>query len=353
MQSSCINLTQAARHVQLFRIDGHSATWVKVSAPIASCRIAVGGYDWAIDYYPNVYYCNESWIKLGFTMASDGAARGVVATFRCRLVDQSGVLKPSGEKTLSCTFSYGLTKEVHFMRRFDVNVSGYVQQDDSILLECAITVLLDAAAAAAAAAATTTSVAAPPSDLQRHFGEMLRSQKGADVTFLVSGESVAAHRCVLAARSPVFMAELFGDMEEKDSERIEIKGMEAEVFRALLHFIYTDTLPEQDEEDARTMAQHLLDAADRYGMERLKLICADKVCAGISVDTVATSLAMAEQHGCSKLKARCIEFILATPANFQAVAATEGYKFLTDVCPSVLNDLILAIFARYKPFRCS
>ncbi|KAG8074975.1 hypothetical protein GUJ93_ZPchr0006g44700 [Zizania palustris] len=39
-------------------------------------------------------------------------------------------------------------------------------------------------------------------------------------------------------------------------------------------------------------------------MERLKLICADKMCAGISVDTVATSLVMAEQHGCSRLKAR-------------------------------------------------
>ncbi|KAB8112811.1 hypothetical protein EE612_051545, partial [Oryza sativa] len=37
---------------------------------------------------------------------------------------------------------------------------------------------------------------------------------GADVTFQVGGETVAAHRAVLAARSRVFRAELFGPMKE-------------------------------------------------------------------------------------------------------------------------------------------
>jgi speckle-type POZ protein len=45
------------------------------------------------------------------------------------------------------------------------------------------------------------------------------------------------------------------------------------VFRSLLHFIYTDSLPEIDDRDRTAMAQHLLVAADQYGMERLKLIC--------------------------------------------------------------------------------
>lgn len=203
---------------------------------------------------------------------------------------------------------------------------------------------------ATAAAPPPTSVPAPLSDLQKHLGEMLTSKNGADITFLVSGEPVAAHRCVLAARSPVFMAELFGDMKEKDSQSIEIKDMEAEVFRALLQFIYTDALPEQDDDDveAETMAYGLLEAADRYGMERLKLICAEKVHAGISVDTAAMALALAERHGCTKLKARCIEFILASQENFHAVAATQGYKLLMDSCPSALNDLLVAVFLRYK-----
>ena len=94
------------------------------------------------------------------------------------------------------------------------------------------------------------------------------------------------------------------------------------------------------------MAQHLLEAADRYGLERLKRICVDKVYTDISVDTVATTLALAEQHGCSELKSRCMKFILATPENLQAVAATEGYKHLEACCPSVLTELLKLIMVK-------
>jgi len=46
------------------------------------------------------------------------------------------------------------------------------------------------------------------------------------------------------------------------------------------------------------MAQHLLVAADRYGLHRLKLICEARLCGGIDVGTAATTLALAEQHDC-------------------------------------------------------
>nr|CAB3468698.1 unnamed protein product [Digitaria exilis] len=64
------------------------------------------------------------------------------------------------------------------------------------------------------------------------------------------------------------------------------------------------------------MAQHLLAAADRYVVD--KLICEEKVCGDISVGTAAARLVLAEQHGCSKLKAMCMEFMVATPANLRA-----------------------------------
>ncbi|GJN39073.1 hypothetical protein PR202_gb28167 [Eleusine coracana subsp. coracana] len=49
-----------------------------------------------------------------------------------------------------------------------------------------------------------------------------------------------AHRCVLAARSPVFMAELLGDMRETAAREVEVE----DVFRALVQFIYTDAFDE-------------------------------------------------------------------------------------------------------------
>ncbi|KAL6603678.1 hypothetical protein ACP70R_044039 [Stipagrostis hirtigluma subsp. patula] len=353
MQAPCVNLTEAARSVQLFKINGHSATKEKpAGSSIASARTTVGGYDWVIDYHPFVNYSSEHWIKVTVTLASD--ASGVVASFAFRVVDQTGRLGPSPEAAGSATLSKGQSRWYLVMSRNKLASSGYVK-DDSFLVECVITVLLEkpkeAAAAAVANVAPSVAAAAASSDMQRHFGELFRSQKGTDVTFLVAGERVAAHRCVLAARSPVFMAELFGDMKEKGSPHVEIEDMEADVFRALIWFIYTDTSPEEldsHEVDAKTMAQHLLAAADRYGMERLKLICEEKVCADISVDNVATALALAEQHGCPKLKARCMEFAVATPANLRAVVATKGYKHLMASCPSVMSELLVSVVDRYK-----
>jgi speckle-type POZ protein len=125
---------------------------------------------------------------------------------------------------------------------------------------------------------------------------------------LADGATFNAHRLILAARSPVFRAELFGPMMESKTNCINIQDMEASVFKSLLHFIYTDSVPEQYIE-SHAMAQHLLVAADRYGMERLKVACEDKLSGGVDVDNVGTTLALAEQHNCVQLKSICLDFI--------------------------------------------
>ncbi|GJM84870.1 hypothetical protein PR202_ga00582 [Eleusine coracana subsp. coracana] len=94
----------------------------------------------------------------------------------------------------------------------------------------------------------SAAVPAAPLDLQRHLGDLLVAGEGADVTFLVAGETFRAHRCVLAARSPVFKAELYGAMRQSDAAAAElcirIHDMEPDqVFSALLQFVYTDSLP--------------------------------------------------------------------------------------------------------------
>jgi speckle-type POZ protein len=75
------------------------------------------------------------------------------------------------------------------------------------------------------------------------------------------------------------------------------------------------------------MPQHLLVAADRYGLDRLKLICEDKLWYNINTSTLATTLALAEQYGCHGLKDACLEF-LKTTRNLKAVMASESYQHL-------------------------
>ncbi|KAI3941968.1 hypothetical protein MKW92_028785 [Papaver armeniacum] len=55
--------------------------------------------------------------------------------------------------------------------------------------------------------------------------------------------------------------------------------------------------------------QHLLAAADRFDLARLRLMCEEKLCEGITVDTVATTLALAEQHQYLQLKTFCLNFV--------------------------------------------
>ncbi|XP_047056416.1 BTB/POZ and MATH domain-containing protein 1-like [Lolium rigidum] len=187
----------------------------------------------------------------------------------------------------------------------------------------------------------------PPCSIHQHISDLLVSKEGTDVTFKVEGETFAAHRCVLAARSAVFKTELFGTMKEGTiSSIIHVEDMEAKVFGALLSFIYTDSLPrmevdmvEEGQVEEALWLQHLLAAADRYDLRRLKVLCEEKLCEHIDMSSVTTILTLAEQHNCRGLKEVCFEF-LKTPANLKAITAVDGLEDITRTCPSLLKELI-------------
>ena len=52
----------------------------------------------------------------------------------------------------------------------------------------------------------------------------------------------------------------------------------------------------------------LLAAADKYGLERLRLMCESHLCKSLSVRSVAQLLSFAEEHHATELKAVCLRF---------------------------------------------
>jgi speckle-type POZ protein len=52
---------------------------------------------------------------------------------------------------------------------------------------------------------------------------------------------------VLAARSPVFRAKLFGSMAEATMSSITLHDIAPATFKVMLRFIYTDEFPGEDE----------------------------------------------------------------------------------------------------------
>ncbi|WVZ87216.1 hypothetical protein U9M48_033891 [Paspalum notatum var. saurae] len=128
-------------------------------------------------------------------------------------------------------------------------------------------------------------------------------------------------------------------------EPIKVHDMEPAIFEELLHFVYTDSMSpsSSDFEDGGgvMVMPRLLVAADRYGLDRLRLMCEVKLCRGIDAKTVADTLALAERHHCARLKDACLGFIASRDANVLGVVMkTDGFKHLVASCPSVAVDIL-------------
>ncbi|KAF3436338.1 hypothetical protein FNV43_RR23430 [Rhamnella rubrinervis] len=344
------SVTETVNGTHEFKITGYSLSkGLGIGKYMASDTFNVGGYSWAIYFYPDGKSVedNAAYVSLFIALASEGT--DVRALFELTLMDQSGRGRhkvhthfgrtlESGPYTLKYRGSMWGYKR--FFKRSALETSDYLK-DDCLSVQCIVGVVKSRTEGP-----KIYSIAVPPSNVGQQLGMLLESGKGTDVNFEVDGETFAAHKLVLAARSPVFRAQLFGPMKDQNTQCIKVEDIEAPVFKALLQFIYQDSLPDIEEFtglnsklSSTLMAQHLLAAADRYGLERLRSLCEAILCEHVAINTVATTLALAEQHHCFQLKAVCLKFV-SMPENLGAVMETDGFEYLKQSCPSVLTDLL-------------
>ncbi|RLN04513.1 BTB/POZ and MATH domain-containing protein 2-like [Panicum miliaceum] len=321
---------------------------------IQSAAFAVGGYKWCIVFFPDGNGRDEStgYVSVYLKLLSQKAK--VRASYDFRLVDQttgsSSMIMCSKVQDVydfDTTVSIGEFDRagwghVKFMKCSDLEASAFLR-DDRLVIECDITVIQRSQIAKTVPAIDEV-IRVPPSDLSDDFGRLLLAGEETDMTFGVKGESFAAHRNVLAARSPVFRAQLFGQVGVDNRNFITIEDVEPGIFKALLHFIYTDSLPDIGDIDLdeihedEDIVKHLLVAADKYAMERLRLLCASILCKNLDEKTVATTLALADLHNCRELREACIEYIVSSD-RVAEVAASPGYQHLKTACPAIFLDI--------------
>ncbi|XP_037482121.1 BTB/POZ and MATH domain-containing protein 1-like [Triticum dicoccoides] len=350
VETASTSVTKTVNGSHHFKIAGYSlAKGIGVGKYIASESFTVGGFEWAIYFYPDGKSAEDgaAYVSLFIALASEGT--DVRALFELTLVDQSG----KGQDKVHTHFGRSLEGGPYtlkyrgsmwgykrFFKRSGLETSDYLK-DDCLLVNCTVGVVQSHTEGP-----KIYRIPVPQSDMSQHIGHLLTSGKRTDITFEVDEEMFPAHKVVLAARSPVFRAQLFGPMKDKNMKCIKIEDMEAPVFKALLHFMYWDELPNIEELTglnttwvSTLMAQHLLAAADRYALERLKLLSELKLCEDVAINTVANTLALAEQHHCHQLKTVCLKFV-ASPENLKAVMQTEGFDYLQQSCPSLLTELL-------------
>ncbi|RLN39753.1 hypothetical protein C2845_PM01G38930 [Panicum miliaceum] len=345
--SAAVGARSTGRH--LLHIEGYSHIKALFNGEsIPSLSFSVGGRAWCIWYYPRGaddldragYDLAALYISL-FLVLDDTIPEPAYAEATFHLLDQA-------EKPVQlCTHTTGLNEYSaagarHGVRAFILRdcleASGHLVHD-CFRIRCDVSVRRQWYA-------ETRPDAPPPSDLRRHLGDLLASREGPDVTFQVAGETFSAHRSVVAARSPVLKAKLSVGVGTA-ATCVRIDDVEPQVLEALLHFVYTDSLPEEvpGQDDGVFMAQRLLDAAGIYGVPRLRPVCEEKLCRQVEVNTAATMLLFAQQHSCPGLREACVDF-LKCPRALNAVMVTDGFEHLVKSCPALLKDLISKLAAR-------
>jgi len=129
------------------------------------------------------------------------------------------------------------------------------------------------------------------------------SEKDSDVSFLVNGKIVRAHRYILSARSDYFESMFHSGMAEASSDKIEIKNCEFNLFTTMIKFLYTDVPPDDIDE----IATKLLPVADQFLILNLKYHCEKSLVENLNQENVKEVLLLAYQHNCPELKNCCFE----------------------------------------------
>lgn len=175
--------------------------------------------------------------------------------------------------------------------------------------------------------------------LSSHFvNDMLDMLEGednfADVTFLVEGQRIGAHKAFLAARSKHFRAMFLSGMRESHSGAvISIPSTSACVFRALLEYLYTDRVRDDLPPVA---AVELYIAADLYNIERLQILCEGIIAQGLGVDSAPALLQISDDLGASRPREVCLRWIVD---HFDTVSKTASFKSLSK---ELILDVILS-----------
>ncbi|GBG32762.1 Kelch domain-containing protein 3 [Hondaea fermentalgiana] len=159
----------------------------------------------------------------------------------------------------------------------------------------------------------------PRSAIVSDLASLVDNPKCSDVSFLVEGRRIAAHR-IVCVRCDYFKAMFAreGGFRESRQQEITILDVRYDTFYTLLRYLYTDR-----QDVPLEMAMDLFIAADRFGIERLKNICENGMLSSLDMENVSELFAAADLHHAAGLHSECLRFIVQ---NFDIVSKTRGFE---------------------------
>ncbi|GFN94185.1 actin-binding protein ipp [Plakobranchus ocellatus] len=141
-----------------------------------------------------------------------------------------------------------------------------------------------------------------------------------DITLLIGRQKFQAHRNILAAASSFFKAMFLSGMEEQHQNEIELHELSADIFQAVMRFIYTGVVTVNAE-----TCQDLLSAADMLGIEDVVDICSQFLIENLIPCNCIGIFAFADAHNLVHLKRQAQLFL---EKNFVAAVAEDEFVHL-------------------------
>ncbi|KAG8125093.1 putative Speckle-type POZ protein [Naja naja] len=235
-----------------------------------------------------------------------------------------------------------------FIRRdFLLEETNGLLPDDKLTLFCEVSVVQDSVNISGLSSTNTLKV--PECRLAEDLGNLWETTRFTDCSFYIGGQEFKAHKSILAGIVKPSAA----------INCVEINDVDPDVFKEMMRFIYTGKAPNLEK-----MADSLLAAADKYALERLKIMCEEALCSNLSVENVADILILADLHSAEQLKAQAIDFINRCSVlrqlgckdgknwnNSQATDITEtaGWKSMIHSHPHLVAEAFRALASAQCP----
>lgn len=148
-------------------------------------------------------------------------------------------------------------------------------------------------------------------DLCKDFSRLFSDgDQFSDVEIICGEKTFACHKSILAARSPVFKAMFYADMEENRENKVVIEDFGPKVIENMLGFVYGAKTVWRNYEDLREHVSELLRAADQYNLPLLKVRCEEILSFSLSVDNCLVYLIIADMYQAEKLKKRSMKLLV-------------------------------------------
>lgn len=138
-----------------------------------------------------------------------------------------------------------------------------------------------------------------------YFERFLYQERFSDVKFIVDGGCVYAHKMILSLESEVFADMFAHDKGGNLTSKVEIEGIDYEIFMEMLRFIYTGKVNNME-----GAAKKLYIAADKYAVGELRLACLNILSSSLCNENAVERLKFSVSYHANTLRTKAIDFIV-------------------------------------------